>query len=50
MESDQSYQPQYIWKYTTYDDTLPITNFTEEIKEDQQKKRGKTADKGKELG
>jgi hypothetical protein len=29
---------------------LPITNFTEEVKEDEAKKRGKTKEKGKELG
>ena len=29
---------------------LPITNFTEEIKEDAHRKRGKTKDKGKEIG
>jgi len=29
---------------------LPITNFTEEVKEDELKKRGKVKDKGKEIG
>jgi hypothetical protein len=29
---------------------LPITNFTEEIKEDELRKRGKLKEKGKEIG
>jgi hypothetical protein len=29
---------------------LPINNFTEEVKEDETKKRGKVKEKGKELG
>lgn len=29
---------------------MPITNFTEEIKEDELKKRGKMKESGKELG
>ena len=50
MDSEYTYQPQYIWKQTTHDGVLPITNFTEEIKEDSLKKRGKEKEKGKELG
>ena len=50
MDSEFTYKPQYIWKQTTYDGMLPITNFTEEIKEDELRKRGKAKDKGKELG
>jgi hypothetical protein len=50
MDSEYTYQPQYIWKQTTYDGVLPITNFTEEVKEDEMRKRGKDKDKGKELG
>ena len=50
MDSDQSYQPKYIWKYTTHDGNLPITNFTEEIKEDELKKRGKMKETGKDIG
>ena len=35
---------------TTFDGLLPITNFTEEINEVQLRKKGKGADKGKEVG
>jgi hypothetical protein len=50
MDSDYSFQPVFIWKQTTHDGLLPITNFTEEIKEDELRKRGKQADQGKEVG
>jgi len=39
-----------VWKQTAYDGLLPITNFTEEVKEDEVRKRGKDRDKGRELG
>jgi hypothetical protein len=29
---------------------LPITNFTEEVKEDEVRKRGKAKEKGKDVG
>jgi hypothetical protein len=29
---------------------LPITNFTEEVKEDEHRKRGKTKEANKEIG
>lgn len=44
MDSEYTYQPQYMWKQTTHDGLLPITNFTEEIKEDELRKRGKAKD------
>jgi hypothetical protein len=50
MDSEFTYQPKYIWKSTTNDGILPITNFTEEINESEMRKRGKDKDKGKELG
>ena len=50
MDSEYTYQPQYIWKSTTNDGVLPITNFTEEINENAMRKRGKDKDKGKEVG
>jgi len=50
MDSEYTYQPQYIWKQTTYDGLLPVTNFTEEIKEDEVRKRGKAKETGKQLG
>lgn len=50
MDSEYTYQPQYIWKTTANDGLLPITNFTEEINESEMRKRGKDKEKGKELG
>ena len=50
MDSEYTYQSSYIWKQTTNDGLLPITNFTEEINESELRKRGKDRDKGKELG
>lgn len=50
MDSEYTYQPQYIWKTTANDGLLPITNFTEEINESEMRKRGKNKDQGKELG
>jgi hypothetical protein len=50
MDSEYSYQSSYIWKSTTNDGLLPVTNFTEEINESELSKRGKNKDKGKELG
>ncbi len=51
MDSDFSYQPKYIWKMTKNDSILPVTNFTEDIKQDEMRKRGKKdIDKGKEIG
>ena len=50
MDSDQTYSHKYIWKYTTQNGMLPITNLTEEVQEEGNKKRGKTNDKGKEIG
>jgi hypothetical protein len=50
MDSEFTYQPQYIWKTTANDGLLPVTNFTEEINESELRKRGKDKDKGKELG
>lgn len=50
MDSEYTYQAQYIWKSTANDGLLPITNFTEEINESEMRKRGKDKDKGKELG
>lgn len=50
MDSEYTYQPQYIWKLTSQDGLLPVTNFTEEIKEDELKKRGKAKQTGRELG
>lgn len=50
MDSEYTYQPQYIWKNTTNDGLLPITNFTEEINENAMRKRGKDKDTGKEVG
>jgi hypothetical protein len=47
MDSEYTYQPQYIWKQTTIDGLLPVTNFTEEIKEDEVRKRGKAKETGK---
>lgn len=41
MDPDFSYQPKYIWKNTALDSMLPIANFTEEIKEEDLRKRGK---------
>ena len=35
MDSDFSYQPKYVWKTTALDGMLPITNFTEDIKQDE---------------
>ena len=49
MDSEYTYQPQYIWKQTTLDGLLPVTNFTEEVKEDELRKRGKQKE-GKQLG
>lgn len=34
MDSDFTYQSAYIWKLTAQDGLLPVTNFTEEVKED----------------
>ena len=50
MDSDYTYQSQYIWKQTAADGLLPVTNFTEEINESVLRKRGKDKDKGKEIG
>ena len=50
MDSEFTYQPQYIWKQTAQDGLLPVTNFTEEIKEDDMRKRGKAKDAGKQIG
>jgi hypothetical protein len=50
MDSEYTYQAQYIWKTTTNDGLLPITNFTEEINESEMRKRGKAKDNDKELG
>jgi hypothetical protein len=50
MDSEYTYQAQYIWKTTANDGLLPITNFTEEINESEMRKRGKAKDNDKELG
>ena len=50
MDSEYTYQPQYVWKQTTLDGLLAVTNYTEEVKEDEQKKRGKAKDKSKQIG
>lgn len=50
MDSEQTYQPKYIWKYTTKDGMLPVTNFTEEISQEQLRRKGKAAEKDKEIG
>jgi hypothetical protein len=41
MDSDFTYQSTYIWKLTAQDGLLPVTNFTEEVKEDGNKKKSK---------
>lgn len=50
MDSDYVYQSKYIWKHTTKDGILPVTNFTEDLKQDDVRRRGKDKDKGKEIG
>ena len=50
MDSEYTYQSQYIWKQTTLDGLLPVTNFTEDVKEDEKRKKGKTKETGKQLG
>jgi hypothetical protein len=51
MESNISYQPKYIWKETAEDGLLPVVNFTDEIKEDDiRKKMSKESTNQKELG
>lgn len=41
MDSDFSYQSTFIWKLTAQDGLLPVSNFTEEVKEDGDKKKSK---------
>ena len=41
MDSDYSYQSTFIWKLTAQDGLLPVSNFTEEVKEDGDKKKSK---------
>ena len=49
--SDYFYQSQYIWKTTKQDGLLPITNYTEEIKDQEKKKGGGgSLGQGKEIG
>jgi hypothetical protein len=50
MDSEYTYQPQFIWKQTTQNGLLPVTNFAEEIKEDGPRKRGRAKDTSKQLG
>ena len=50
MENEFIYSSQFIWKQTALDGLLPITNFTEGMKEEEHKKRGKSKEKGKDLG
>ncbi len=50
MDSEYTYQPQYVWKQTTLDGLLPVANYKEEVKEDELKKRGKAKDKSKQIG
>lgn len=50
MDSDYTYQPQYIWKTTERDGVLPVTNYTEDVKDQERgKSRGKGV-QGKEIG
>ena len=39
--SDFAYQSTFIWKLTAQDGLLPVSNFTEEVKEDGDKKKSK---------
>ena len=52
MDSDYTYQPQYIWKSTLKDGLLPVTNYTEEIKDQEKRKGGggSAGMQGKEIG
>jgi hypothetical protein len=50
MDSEFTYQPQYIWKQTAMDGLLAVTNFTEEVKEENRKKGGKAKDASKQIG
>lgn len=50
MDSEYTYQPQFIWKQTALDGLLAVTNFTEEVKEDDARKRGGKASKDKQIG
>ena len=50
MDSEFTYQPQYIWKQTAMDGLLAVTNFTEDSKEDNRKKGGKAKDTSKQIG
>lgn len=50
MDPDYAFQPAYIWKVTTFDGLLPVTNFTEEVKENSKSnnKKGQKAANNKE--
>ena len=53
MDSDYTYQSQYIWKSTHKDGLLPVTNYTEEIKDQEKRKGGggaTGAGQGREIG
>jgi hypothetical protein len=42
MDSEYTYQPQYIWKTTEHDGVLPVTNYTDDVKDQEKgKSRGK---------
>jgi hypothetical protein len=49
--SDYAYQSQYIWKKTVQDGLLPVTNYTEEVKDTEKKKGGGgSLGQGKDIG
>jgi hypothetical protein len=39
MDSDYTYQSSFIWKSTVQDGLLPVTNYTEEIKDQEKSKK-----------
>jgi hypothetical protein len=50
MDSDYTYQPGFIWKSTVQDGLLPVTNYTEEIKDQEKSKKSVANGQGRDIG